>query len=212
MEIEDNPNDHVPASVGGISGHLFRRIVHVGMVIFPLLYYFWDGLDYWTDLLLSFNPKQFVSFVAFLLVIIEVIRLKMGLVVFGQRDYESGQLSAFFWGGFSICLVLLLAPEEGVKNSAYGLPLILSLSLVDPIMGELRRAKFSSKTVIKIGYVASFFIWILCSFFVETPMVIAPFISAILVASEWPRLTWIDDNATMLLIPLTFILLLTPFL
>ena len=45
MEIEDNPNDHVPASVGGISGHLFRRIVHVGMVIFPLLYYFWEGLD-----------------------------------------------------------------------------------------------------------------------------------------------------------------------
>ena len=212
MEIENNPNDHVPASVGGISGHLFRRIVHVGMAIFPFLYYFWDGLDYWTELLLSFNPKQFLSFVAFLLVIIEVIRLKMGLVVFGQRDYESGQLSAFFWGGLSICLVLLLAPEEGVKNSAYGLPLILSLSFVDPIMGELRRAKFSSKTVITIGYIASFLIWILCSIFVETPMVIAPFISAILVASEWPRLTWIDDNATMLLIPLTFILLLTPFL
>ena len=210
--MEDNPNDHVPASVGGISGHLFRRFVHVGMVIFPLLYYFWDGLDYWTDFIFSFNPKQFVSFVAFLLVIIEAIRLKIGLVVFGQRDYESEQLSAFFWGGLSICLVLLLAPEEGVKNSAYGMPLILSLSLVDPIMGELRRANFSSKKVVLIGYVSSLFIWITCSMLVETPIAIAPFISAILVASEWPRLTWIDDNATMLLIPLTFILLLTPFL
>ncbi len=29
--------------------------------------------------------------------------------------------------------------------------------------------------------------------------------------SEWPRLTYIDDNATMLLIPLALVLLLEPF-
>ncbi len=210
--IQDNPDDHVPASVGGFSGHLFRRLFHVGMAIIPFLYYYWTGLDYWVDLIFSFNPKQFVSFVAFLFLIIEGIRLKFGLVVFGQRDYESKQLSAFFWGGLSVCLVLLLAPEEGLQNSAFGMPLILSLSFIDPLMGELRRAKCSARTVIKLGYVGTFTIWVACSLIIETPLFIAPFISAIIVASEWPRLTWIDDNATMLLIPLAFLLLLAPFL
>jgi hypothetical protein len=31
-------------------------------------------------------------------------------------------------------------------------------------------------------------------------------------AAEWPKLKWIDDNATMTLIPLATILLLVPFL
>jgi len=30
-------------------------------------------------------------------------------------------------------------------------------------------------------------------------------------ASEWPRLTYIDDNATMVLIPLALVLILEPF-
>jgi len=32
------------------------------------------------------------------------------------------------------------------------------------------------------------------------------------VAAEWPRLRYIDDNATMVLIPLGAVLLLEPFL
>ena len=34
----------------------------------------------------------------------------------------------------------------------------------------------------------------------------------ICVAYEWPRLRYIDDNATMLLIPLAVVLVLEPFL
>ena len=211
-QVTENPDDHVPASVGGLTGHVFRRMVHVGMIILPILYYFWDGLDFWVSLVFDFNSKQFVSLIAFLIIIVEIIRLRIGLVVFGQRDYESNQISAFFWGGFSICLVLLLSPEYGYENSAFGMPLIISLSLIDPLMGEMRRAKFSSKTVSIIGYIGALLIWINCSIFLDTPLVIAPFVSAIVVASEWPRLTWIDDNATMLLVPLSFVILIEPFL
>lgn len=211
-EIENNPNDHVPSSVGGLSGHIFRRMVHVGMIIIPVLYYYWDGVDFFASLVFNSTKIQFVSIMTFVLVIVEIIRLRFGLVVFGQRDYESNQISAFFWGGFSICLVLLLAPEYGFENSAFGMPLIISLSLVDPLMGELRRANFSSRTVSIIGYIGGLIIWLNCSIFLDTPFVIAPFISALIVASEWPRLTWIDDNATMLLIPLTLILVTEPFL
>ena len=208
-DIEENLNDHVPHSVGGLSGHLFRRFIHLAMVIIPIIYY-WEA-----DFVSSFTglePKQIVSVCAFAIILSEVIRLRIGIVVFGQREYESSQPSAFFWGGTSVCLTLLIAPEEGMNGAAYGLPLILGLTLVDPILGELRRANVSTEKVILCGYLSTLAIWIFCAYFVDTPYIIVPFVSALVVASEWPRLPWIDDNATMLLIPLGFVMLLSPFL
>ena len=208
-DIEENLNDHVPHSVGGLSGHLFRRFIHLAMVIIPIIYY-WEA-----DFVSSFTglePKQIVSVCAFAIILSEVIRLRIGIVVFGQREYESSQPSAFFWGGTSVCLTLLIAPDEGMNGAAYGLPLILGLTLVDPILGELRRANVSSERVILCGYLSTLAIWIFCAYFVGTPYIIVPFVSALVVASEWPRLPWIDDNATMLLIPLGFVMLLSPFL
>lgn len=208
-DIEENLNDHVPHSVGGLSGHLFRRFIHLAMVIIPIIYY-WEA-----DFVSSFTglePKQIVSVCAFAIILSEVIRLRIGIVVFGQREYESSQPSAFFWGGTSVCLTLLIAPEEGMNGAAYGLPIILGLTLVDPILGELRRASVSTEKVILCGYLSTLAIWIFCAYFVGTPYIIVPFVSALVVASEWPRLPWIDDNATMLLIPLGFVMLLSPFL
>ena len=208
-DIEENLNDHVPHSVGGLSGHLFRRFIHLAMVIIPIIYYLEaDFVSSFTGL----EPKQIVSVCAFAIILSEVIRLRIGIVVFGQREYESSQPSAFFWGGTSVCLTLLIAPEEGMNGAAYGLPLILGLTLVDPILGELRRANVSTEKVILCGYLSTLAIWIFCAYFVDTPYIIVPFVSALVVASEWPRLPWIDDNATMLLIPLGFVMLLSPFL
>lgn len=209
-DINQNLDDHVPASVGGLRGHLFRRLVHIGMMIIPFLYY-WNGSEI-SEFFFDLNPKQFVSLIGFTFLFIEIVRLRMGFVVFGQRDYESTQISAFFWGGFSVCLVLLISPEAGIQNSAFGFPLILGLTLIDPLMGELRRASWSSRNVILIGYSGALIIWVLCHYFLQTPLFIAPFIAGLVVASEWPRLTWIDDNATMLLIPLSFVLMIEPFL
>ena len=45
-----------------------------------------------------------------------------------------------------------------------------------------------------------------------TPLWLAPIMAPLCVAAEWPRLRWIDDNATILLIPLTAILLVVPWL
>ena len=205
-----NINDHVPASVGGLRGHIFRRLIHIAMMIIPFLYY-WNGTNI-SNFFFELEPKQFVSVVAFIFLLTEIIRLRMGFVVFGQRDYESNQISAFYWGGSSVCLVLLLSPEYGIQNSAFGFPLILGLTLIDPLMGELRRADWSTRNVLIIAYIGTILIWISCHYFLDTPLFIAPFIAAIVVASEWPRLTWIDDNATMLLIPLSFVLFLEPFL
>ena len=91
-------------------------------------------------------------------------------------------------------------------------PLILSLSLGDPFLGELRRKGLDSRRVFIIGSIFISLIWVGTWHFVETPILFALLMGPLCVAAEWPRLRWIDDNATMLLIPLSAAILLVPWL
>lgn len=54
-------------------------------------------------------------------------------------------------------------------------------------------------------------IWLTCSMAFGTPIWMALLLAPVCMLAEWPRLTYIDDNATMLLIPLALVLLLEPF-
>jgi len=103
-------------------------------------------------------------------------------------------------------MVFLLAPTE-----AYAWPLILSLSLGDPLMGELRRKGMTSRQVMLVSTVALLAIWLVTWAQFGTPLWMAFFLAPVCMLSEWPRLTYIDDNATMILIPLALVLILEPF-
>lgn len=48
-------------------------------------------------------------------------------------------------------------------------------------------------------------------YFCNTPLWMAAVMAPLTVAAEWPRLRYIDDNATMILIPLAGVVLLHPF-
>ncbi|MBL6884717.1 MAG: hypothetical protein ISR21_03375 [Candidatus Poseidoniaceae archaeon] len=194
----------VELSVGGMGGHILRRAIHLGMSFLPFIYFEWgesvaDSLD--------LTLPQFVSCVVFLLFAAEGTRLKFGLTIYGQREYEARQISALGWGAFGIGLVFLLAPTE-----EYIWPLILSLSLGDPFLGEMRRKGMTTRNVIVSSTLFLFLIWVACWHFVQTPLWLAFLFAPLCVASEWPRLRYIDDNATMVLIPLGMVLLLEPFL
>ena len=91
-------------------------------------------------------------------------------------------------------------------------PLILSLSLGDPFLGEVRRKGYDARSVFVIGSIFILAIWLSCAYFIDTKVWICLIIAPICVAAEWPRLRWIDDNATMLLIPLSVVILLVPWL
>ena len=81
--------DHVDHSVGGFGGHAFRRFTHVSMTAVPFIYYLYgqDVAD-----IVSIEAKQLVSIVCFLIILAEVIRLRLGIVIFGQREYEADQI------------------------------------------------------------------------------------------------------------------------
>ena len=194
----------IELSVGGVSGHLLRRGIRLAMSFLPFLYF-----EFGEDVadMVSLTLEQVVSCVILLAVFGEALRLRMGLTVVGQRSYEAKQVSALAWGALGVGMVFLLTPDP-----AYAYPLILSLSLGDPLLGELRRKGSSTQTVILAGVIGIAVIWAGCAYLVETPWLFVPLMAPICVAAEWPRLRYIDDNATMLLIPLAVVLIFDPFL
>lgn len=188
---------------GGIFGHLLRRLVHISILIYPLLYYDVASLvaDHY-----EFSPAYFLLVFAILAIVAEVIRLSFGWVVIGQRPYESHYISSFTWGAVSFCLVMFLLPKM------YGIPIIFVVALVDPLMGELRRAMVDPKWVAVIGIISAWFIWFMCYFWLHTPWWFAFIIAPVTVAAEWPSFKWIDDNALMSLVPMIVVLILNNFI
>ena len=194
----------IELSVGGVSGHLLRRGIHLAMSFLPFLYFEFGG-----DVadMVSLTLEQVVSCVILIAIVGESLRLRMGWTIVGQRSYEAKQVSALAWGALGVGMVFLLTPD-----AAYAYPLILSLSLGDPLLGELRRKGVSTQNVILAGVLGIAIIWAGCAYLVETPWLFVPLMAPICVAAEWPRLRYIDDNATMLLIPLAVVLIFDPFL
>ena len=207
--------DHVEHSVGGFGGHAFRRLTHVSMAAIPLIYYTRgdDLAGYF-----SVGPDELASYIFILVLVIEAIRLRFGIVIVGQREYESKQISAFAWGAFAVCLALLVTGMEpfasgsGIKSGIYGIPLIFGLTFVDPLMGEIKRQKQDMRLAIITGLAASYAIWIGCSFWLGTPLWTCILLAPLTVLGELPRVKYIDDNATMIILPLAGLLLLSPFL
>ena len=196
---------HLENTLGGKKGHIFRRVVHLSMMIFPFLYY-WHG-DQIADILsdslnMELSREKFVTVILFFIIFVELIRLFFGITIFGQRTYEAKQFSALAWGGISICLCFLFAPLGGYKESYIGLPIIFTISIVDPLLGETRKLMDSTKLIIGIALVASMIIWGMSSIFLETPLWLVLIMPPLAIAAEWPSVKYIDDNATMILVPL----------
>ena len=204
--------DHVEHSIGGLGGHAFRRLTHISMSLIPLAYYLHGET---IAAFVSLNPREFVSAVCITILLIEVARLRLGIVIIGQREYESSQISALAWGALAVSLALLIAPEGdagGLQSGMYGIPLIFGLTCVDPVMGEVKRKKKDMRAAIFAGLAVSYFVWIGCHFWLGTELLVAILLAPLTVAGELPKTKFIDDNATMVLLPLSGLVLMMPFL
>jgi hypothetical protein len=206
---DDVGHDHARHSVGGQQGHIARRVFHVGMVAIPWVWYWHAG-----PIEAAFGQPRDVLLLALLTlgVALELVRRHQGWTIFGQRAYEAHQFSALAWGMVSVGLTLLFAPMIGERGAAIGVPIIWSLSLVDPLMGELRRAGKPDRVVAATGVCMTAAVWLTAGWLLGGPLWPAAIMAPLTVAAEWPRLRWIDDNATMTLAPLAAALALAPWL
>ena len=147
-------------------------------------------------------PRVVAGVVLFALVL-EGLRLKLGLTVFGQRITKPTR--SLHWRGEPLvsvsCCSLYLTKLCG---------LIASLALGDPLMGELRRKNMADRQVMVYATLLMA-IWLVMWLNLE-PRCGWPSSSHRVHDLRMSRLTYIDDNATMLLIPLALVLLLEPLL
>ena len=204
--------DHVDHSIGGFGGHSFRRLTHVSLAIIPYLYYV-HGNEIASVFQLESN--QFVSLACVLILLVEALRLKFGIVIIGQREYESSQISALAWGALAVSLALLVAPKEDgeeLSSGLYGVPIIIGMTIVDPLMGEIKRTKQDLRLAIIAGLIASYCIWLASYYWLGTDIRAAIILAPLTVAGELPKTRAIDDNATMVLLPLSGLILMYPFL
>ena len=204
--------DHVGHSVGGMGGHAFRRLTHVSMASIPYLYYVHgDRISSY----FSLQAREFVSAICILILVTELVRLRTGIVIVGQREYESSQISALAWGALAVALAILVAPEgeNGTMEAGkYGAPIILGMTLVDPVMGEIKRTQKNLRAAIFTGLIVSYTVWIGCHFWIGTELIAALLLAPLTVLGEILPTREIDDNATMVLFPLAGLVLLLPFL
>ncbi|PHQ81078.1 MAG: hypothetical protein COB66_03180 [Coxiella sp. (in: Bacteria)] len=185
-------------TVGGALGHWLRRGIHIAMIFIPVGYYYWgDIIASWFGLL----PQQFITVLLGLIIIGEMWRLKKGYVIFGQRQHEADHICSFAWGAISMCLVLLLVPQD-----IYAIPLVGGCALGDPIIGELKRFIGWWAAALVAMIVIGLLWWLCLRWMPQLPMWLPLLIAPITVLAEKPNLRWIDDNALMQLIPLMLLM------
>ena len=172
--------------------HIMRRCIHVSMLAIPVVYYYFLTPNFSTTIVDSI-------LLIFLLIVIvfETLRLRAGLVLFGQRVYEKKQVSAFAWTMSSMVVVLFLSP-----SAAFTMAIVATCAFVDPLLGEMRSHQCGALMTIFSGLFVALLIWLGCAWFYHFPLRYAVILAPISVIVENPTWRWIDDNALMLLVPL----------
>eukprot|EP00484_Ammonia_sp_Unknown_P027424 CAMPEP_0197030610 /NCGR_PEP_ID=MMETSP1384-20130603/9815_1 /TAXON_ID=29189 /ORGANISM="Ammonia sp." /LENGTH=303 /DNA_ID=CAMNT_0042459995 /DNA_START=60 /DNA_END=968 /DNA_ORIENTATION=- len=214
--------------------HRLRRVYHVTTFAIAPIIYFWC-FPYIADGIGITVPK-ILSFLILLSMVLEYIRIKRRFIIFGMREYERDHICAQSWGTISTLIVFLLAfPRTysiapAIEVDANGrstgseafacfgqiaIPIVWSLGIGDPLLGELKKYARAGQiawwTMYVIADVVLTVIWVLCTLWCGTPWWLAIVIPPIAIIAEKPSLPHIDDNGLMLLIPLLFTLLLEPW-
>lgn len=179
---------------GGLAGHVFRRCVHIGfLLVFPWFnYHFGSTVGGW----LGVSWSMCLWIVCALVILLEIIRIKFKWVIFGQRQHEAHHVSSVVWALTAAILVVQCAQPY----IAYAI--LWSCALVDPLMGELRQAKLKSALVFIVGLLVALTIWLLVLNYFKISLWHALYFALLVVLAEWPNLSWIDDNALMMWVPL----------
>lgn len=184
--------------------HCIRRSMHLSIAIFPFIYFWYK--DFLSSYL-NVNINHLIILLVIAVISLDINRLFKRKLIISQRMYEKHVISSMAWTTVGVSFVLLLAPRIGLHGAAIGVPLILSLAVADPLMGECRILNLAKSMVIAVGLFSVALVWISSAYFLGTPWQLIPFIVPITVASEVISFPWIDDNAMMLLVPLLVLII-----
>ncbi len=195
---------HHPTT-GGTLGHVFRRTIHVTIAVIPILYY---SIANAATHHLGFSVHYLVVLALLLNIGFEIWRLRKGITLPGHRHHEKTHPASFFWGTLSICLVLLLVPGGTPGGEAFAVPIIWGCAFADPIIGELRTRGYPFYFVAPIGMLVVLLVWLFAAYWFDINYWWGLLMAPVTVAVEWPKVRYIDDNMTMMLVPLFLVILI----
>ncbi len=193
------PSAHKHITAGGLTGHLLRRLIHLifGPLLCWLYYYHSATLSQWLNL----SSTEFLIGLFGVTAVVEIARIHLAFLPMGMRDFEDRQISSAAWALFGFFIVFLF-----LNKPNYAVPIVFSLALVDPTIGELKRV-VSKRFAYISGAIVALLVWLAFSWYFQFPVWLAVMMAPITVFSEWCAKRHLDDNFTMLVFPLIAVLL-----
>lgn len=182
--------------------HWPRRFIHLSIGLIASFYYAVKDV---VSAFLGCAPLYWLSLLAFILVGLEALRIHKGWLFYGQRSYEKKSPSAFVWTGLALISVFLFAPPYQGHEAAFGLPIVWSLAIGDPLLGECRRARWSLISTLIITLATLGLLWILAAYWYSLPYWLALIMPPLAIVGEWSQIRWVDDNFMMAGVPLLFV-------
>lgn len=143
-------------------------------------------------------PRPQAAFLVWIVTLaIEVTRLVTGLDVVGLREYERGQVSAYFWGGTALLLGFLLFPPPFVAVALCG------MAWVDPLCALTKeRGGYPYVPLVAYGVLALVALRILTPWSLASVALLGAVAAVVAVAAEYPSLRHVDDDFTTQMAPL----------
>ncbi len=187
-------------TLGGQWGHRYRRLIHVlTYLAFPFIYF--QLLPTCADSL-HIRSATFIYILFFCCVVFEAVRLQFKKIFFGMRSYENKQVSAAAWALLGLGLVVLWAPSHGLAYT-----LCWTAGVVDPMVGELKK-RMSVVAAYLFALLLATIIWLSALFVFNFTWWLVAIIPLATICAEYPTLSMVDDNFTILFVPLLILLLI----
>ncbi len=176
-----------------LGDRLWRRILHAGLAL--VLIYYWIPEDFFLV------PKQYVLLAALgAALTLEMLRHGAGLDIPMIRDYERGEVGSFALFALAVVLAIFLFPMP------VACAVILGTAVADPVAGELRLSREPESVVVLLPFfVYASCAWVGMAVLGGWPLLpsgaLALFGAALAIALEGPRVSWLDDDLGMTMVP-----------
>lgn len=172
-----------------------RRLAHGLIALAPLYYLLPVDLP-------VIDVRRWVLLIVFFAAVIgfEAFRLWKGLTFLGLRPHEKNQIASFVWAAAGITAVLWLFPVFIASG------VLVGMAIVDPIAGELRRARVPERLLVPVCLI-EYFVLCMAAFLVASdryrPELVAFALVGTIVAilAERTKVAHVDDDFLMLLAP-----------
>lgn len=187
----------------GARREYLRRFCHIACSCIPFFYF------------LVLSPQlnhsetvlhQLLLSVLAMILMLDGTRLAFGVTVIGQRDYEYHRYASLTGLLVGMVLVLWWAPYHQLA-----IAIILTATLVDPVMGIMRRCNCSLLIRCVVGVSLVILLWVGVGVLEVMSMICVVMLAVLTVFIENYQLTWLDDNFLMQVIPLSVVLMIIKF-